>query len=140
MSQERIEKFVANEGLSHQQILEKDMDLYFSDSFIKNQPEKIKEFKEISLRYYQPPEAFLRQFNACLNHDTIDRLCRFSSPTLIISGDDDYLVPTQNSMILKELLPHAELELYEGCRHCFFIEVPDRFNASVASFLQSIDG
>jgi pimeloyl-ACP methyl ester carboxylesterase len=140
MSQERIEKFVANEGLSPQQILEKDMDLYFSDSFIKNQPEKIKEFTEISHRYYQPPEAFLRQFNACLNHDTVNRLSRISSPTLIIGGDDDYLVPTQNSMILKELMPHAKLELYEGCRHCFFIEVPDRFNASVVTFLRSIDG
>ena len=46
----------------------------------------------------------------------------------------------ENSLILKELLPHAYLELYKGCRHCFFIEEPSRFNASVISFLQSIDG
>jgi len=34
------------------------MDIYFSDDFIANQPDKVKEFIEISLRHYQPPTLF----------------------------------------------------------------------------------
>ncbi len=139
MSPERIKKFTANEGLTPEQILQKDMDIYFSDKFIMDHPMKIKEFIEISLRYYQPPDAFQRQFAACLEHHTINRLNRIQVPTLIMSGDDDPLVPPENSRILKELIPHAELKFFRGCRHCFFIEEAETFNQEVVSFLKSFN-
>lgn len=138
MSPERLKKFTANEGLLPEQILRKDMDIYFSDEYIKNHLEKIEEFIEISLRYYQPPDAFGRQFAACLKHDTVKRLSRIAVPTLIMSGDDDPLVPPENSRILKELIPHAELYFYPGCRHCFFIEKGEEFNQKVITFLKSL--
>jgi pimeloyl-ACP methyl ester carboxylesterase len=138
MSPERLKKFTANEGLTPQQILIKDMDIYFSDKFVTKHPEKIMEFVEISLRYYQPPDAFMRQFAACLKHDTLKRLQRITVPTLILAGDDDPLVPPENSEILKELIPHAELILFPSKRHCFFIEEAEQFNQKVISFLKSI--
>jgi pimeloyl-ACP methyl ester carboxylesterase len=137
MNPERLKKFTANEGLSPEQILRKDMDIYYSDRFVQGSPDKIKEFVEISLRYYQPPDAFLRQFDACLNHDTGSRLYQVIVPTLILSGDDDPLVPSENSKILKELIPQAELIFFPGKRHCFFIEEAERFNQKVISFLES---
>ncbi len=135
MSPERLKNFTANEGLIPEQILRKDLDIYFSDHFIRENSEKIKEFVSISLRYYQPPDAFLRQFAACLNHDTVNRLNRVTVPTLITSGDDDPLVPPENSRILKELIPHAELIFFPGKRHCFFIEEAERFNQKAIDFL-----
>ncbi len=138
MSEERIERFKANEGLTPEQILRKDMDLYFSERFIRQHPERIEEFVNISLRYYQPADAFFRQFNACLKHDTVDRASEISSPTLIMTGDDDLLVPSENSLILKQLIPKADLELFAGCRHCFFMEECAAFNSSVVRFLQSV--
>ena len=138
MSEERMEKFKANEGLTPEQILRKDMDLYFSERFIREHPERIEEFVNISLRYYQPADAFFRQFNACLKHDTVDRVSEISSPTLIMTGDDDLLVPSENSLILKELIPKADLELFAGCRHCFFMEEYATLNRSVVRFLQSV--
>ncbi len=138
MSEERMEKFAANKGLTPEQILRKDMDLYFSDRFVREHPERIEEFVNISFRYYQPADAFFRQLNACLNHDTADRVSKVSSPTLIMTGDDDHLVPSENSRILKELMPEADLELFPGCRHCFFMEESERFNRSVVAFLRTI--
>ncbi|MBM4278617.1 MAG: alpha/beta fold hydrolase [Deltaproteobacteria bacterium] len=139
MTPERLTKFTANEGLSPEQILKKDMDIYFSDKFVQENPEKIKEFIEISLRYYQPPDAFMRQFNACLNHDTVNRLNQVTVSTLIASGDDDPLVPPENSRILKELIPHAELVFFPGKRHCFFLETAERFNQVVVDFFKSVE-
>lgn len=138
MSAERLQKFTANEGLSPEEILKKDMHIYFSDEFIRKHPQRIKEFIEISLRYYQPPDAFQRQFAACLKHDTGGHLQNITAPTLILSGDDDPLVPPENSRILKELIPHAELIYLKGQRHCFFIEEAENFNQAVISFLNSI--
>jgi pimeloyl-ACP methyl ester carboxylesterase len=136
MSPERMKKFTGNEGLTPEEILRKDMDIYFSDRFIEDHPDKIKEFIKISLRYYQPAHAFERQFAACLKHDTVDRLRPMSAPTLIMAGDDDPLVPSENSRILKELMPGSKLCLYPGCRHGFFIEEADGFNKEVTSFFK----
>ncbi len=137
MSPERLKKFTANEGLGPEEILRKDMDIYFSDDYIKGRTKDIEDFIEISLRYYQPPDAFERQFAACLKHDSLNRLGRISMPTLLLSGDDDPLVPPDNSRILKELIPHAELVLYPGKRHAFFIEEADQFNKMTVEYLES---
>jgi len=139
MSKERMEKFTANEGLSPEGILQKDMDIYFSNGFIRSNPDKVQEFINLSLQHYQPADAFLRQFAACLKHDTADRLDRIRVPVLIMAGDDDPLVPSVNSTILKELLPTASLCFFNGCRHCFFIEEADRFNRKVIQFFKSVD-
>lgn len=136
MTAQRMNKFVANQGLSPDEILRKDMDIYFSDEFVRKNPEKVEEFIAISLRYYQPPFAFLKQFDACTKHDSVDRLDRISVPVLILSGDDDPLVPSGNSRILKQHIPHAELHFFPGSRHAFFIENAEEFNRRVIEFLQ----
>ena len=136
MSPERMEKFTANKGLSPEQILRKDMDIYFSDDFVAQHSEKIEEFVEISMRYYQPADAFFRQFDACQRHDTGDRLKQLAIPMLIMTGDDDPLVPPQNSQVLRDLIAGADLSVFAGGRHCFFIEQADRFNKEAVDFLK----
>jgi len=137
MSPERLEKFTANAGLKPEEILRKDMEIYFSDQYVKQHPEKIEEFIEISLRHYQPADAFERQFDACLRHDTVARLNRLAVPTLIMTGDDDPLVPPENSHILKELIPAAELFVFPGGRHCMIIEKADQFNQKAIEFFKA---
>jgi len=140
MSPQRVQKFMANDGLTPAEILRKDMDIYFSDSFIARHPDRVEEFIEISLRYYQPADAFLRQFAACQKHDTADRVGRLRHPVLLLTGDDDYLVPHQNTLILKELLPGAALHIFPGLRHAFFIEAAAAFNRKVIEFINDQEG
>ena len=137
MSGERLKKFMANKGLSPEEILRKDMDIYFSDGFIQDHPAEVEEFIEISLRHYQPADAFFRQFTACQRHDTADRLSRVKVPVSIAVGDDDPLVPSVNSTILKEIIPGAELFFFPGCRHCFFIEAAETFNRKAIQFFNA---
>ena len=124
MSPERLDKFTANKGLNPEEILRKDMDIYFSDDYISQQTEMIEEFVGISMRYYQPVDAFFRQFDACLRHDTGDRLHRISVPSLVMTGDDDPLVPPQNSDILKSLIPGAELSVLMAAVTAFSLKRP----------------
>ena len=140
MSGERVKKFTANEGLTPAEILRKDMDIYFSDGFIQDNPDKVRELIEISLRHYQPADAFFRQFAACLHHDTADRLGSIKVPVLVAAGDDDPLVPSVNSTILKELIPNAELCFFPQRRHCFFIEDAEAFNRRAIQFFSAVEG
>jgi pimeloyl-ACP methyl ester carboxylesterase len=139
MSPDLAKKFVSIQGLSPEEILQKNMDIFFSDHFINNNLEEIKIFSELSMRWYQPAEAFVQQFNACQKHDTVSRLHSIRVPTLIMSGDDDPLIPPENSKILKDLIPHAEFCLFPRLRHCFFIEDSNNFNQKVLNFLNSIE-
>jgi pimeloyl-ACP methyl ester carboxylesterase len=136
MSAERMERFTANKGLTPEQILRKDMDIFFSDAFVRDNPGFIDEFAEISMRHYQPAHAFFRQWDACQAHDTSERLGRIGATTLLMTGDDDPLVPPENSHILKELIPNASLVTFPGFRHCFFIEAADEFNRQAIDFFR----
>jgi pimeloyl-ACP methyl ester carboxylesterase len=133
MSEDRMAKFTAIDNLPPEQILQKDMDIFFSDGYIAGNKKAIAEFSEISMRYYQPADAFERQFAACLQHDTVARLDRIYQPALIMTGDDDPLVPPENSFILKKLLPEARLSVFPKGRHCFFMEFAGRFNQEAIS-------
>ena len=138
MSAERAEKFSDIEGLTPEEILQKNMDIYFSDEFIRKRPDEVRIFSELSMRWYQPAEAFIQQFNACQRHDTVSRIHLIKAPAVILTGDDDPLIPPQNSIILKKLMPHSYLKLFKGLRHCFFIEDCKQFNQTVLDFLQSL--
>jgi pimeloyl-ACP methyl ester carboxylesterase len=134
MKPERIAKFIANEGLTHEQILRKDMDIYFSDELIARDEKTIEEFIQVSLKHYQPADAFKRQFDACMKHDTLNRVGAVRVPVMILTGDDDPLVPPGNSDILRELLPHAAFHVFPKGRHCFFIEFADEVNKLALDF------
>ena len=137
MSPARLEKFQANAGLKPEEILRKNMDIYFSDNFVEQNPDLVEEFIDISLRHCQPADAFERQFDACLRHDTVERLHRIAVPTLIMTGEDDPLVPPENSYVLQDLIPHADLFVFPGGRHCVLIEKADQFNQKVIDFFKA---
>ncbi|RJX35387.1 MAG: alpha/beta fold hydrolase [Desulfarculus sp.] len=140
MDPARQKEFEDVAGLSPEQVLQKNLDIYFAPGFIAAHPDQIARFMTVSLRHAQPPEAFLRQYQACLRHDTTDRAGRIKAPVLIMTGDDDPLVPPGNSYILKELLPRAQLKVFPGGRHSFLIQMPQPFNQAVLEFLGAAPG
>ena len=135
MDPERQKEFEDVVGLTPQQVLEKNSDIYFSPDFIETHPDEVAEFIRVSLRHPQPDDAFLRQYDACLRHDVTDRASLIKVPALIMTGDDDPLVPPANSTILQGYLPQADLIVFQKRRHCFFIEVAEEFNQVVIDFL-----
>jgi len=57
---------------------------------------------------------------------------------LVLAGNEDVLVPPENSKILAERIPNARLQVIEGGGHRFLIEKPDVFNNAVLDFLQTL--
>jgi 3-oxoadipate enol-lactonase len=64
----------------------------------------------------------LLQAWAAATHDATPRLARIQTPTLVVHGDRDMLVPLVNARALAELIPHAELAVVEGAGHFYFVE------------------
>lgn len=68
----------------------------------------------------------------------IEQLEEFSLPILIITGDDDRIVPTADSVRLAGEIPGAELVVVPNCGHVPQEECPEAFLAAVDAFLLSL--
>lgn len=62
----------------------------------------------------------------------------FTLPILVITGDDDRLVPTADSIRLAGELSRAELEVIENAGHLPQEEQPQAFMVAVTSFINSL--
>jgi 3-oxoadipate enol-lactonase len=79
--------------------------------------------------------GFLRQGEAILGHDTLDRLTAIRCPTLVSVAEDDILVPPRFSRRLAARIPGAVLEVVPGAGHAYFWECPEAFNRLCLDFL-----
>lgn len=65
-----------------------------------------------------------------------DKLPDVTVPTLVLSGDEDKVVPPANVDLLIDKLPNAEKAILEQAGHFFPFEVPETAVAVVTEFLQ----
>jgi pimeloyl-ACP methyl ester carboxylesterase len=66
------------------------------------------------------------------------RIGEIGVPTIVITGDDDRIVPTEQSVRLAAELPHAELVVIPECGHIPHEEQPSAFLEATLGFLQRI--
>jgi pimeloyl-ACP methyl ester carboxylesterase len=62
-------------------------------------------------------------------------LANLTMPVLIITGDDDRIVPTAQSIQVSREIPKAELGVLKDCGHVPQEECPDQFMTSIRAFL-----
>jgi pimeloyl-ACP methyl ester carboxylesterase len=81
-------------------------------------------------------EAFWQFTAAATNADNVvEQIPMTTIPTLVITGDDDRIVPTEDSVRLASELPNAELAIMEACGHVPQDECPDQFIEAVDTWL-----
>lgn len=98
-------------------------------------PNHVMPGQERSMMLASTRELNLTQFEAALSFNAESRVEGIRSPTLVVSGDADAIVPVQNSRNLAAKIPGAKLRIIEGGSHTFFIERAEEFNRIVAEFL-----
>ena len=69
------------------------------------------------------------------NHAALQRLTAIASPTLVIQGDDDLMIPTQLSHLMAGLIPDAQIRIYPDAAHGFLFQHPAAVAADVGAFL-----
>jgi 3-oxoadipate enol-lactonase len=80
-------------------------------------------------------ELFVRQCEACLAHDTSDRLGDIHQPTLILCGRQDQLTPPRLHHSLADGIPKSRLVVIDFGAHLVMAESAVRFNQVVLQFL-----
>lgn len=66
---------------------------------------------------------------------TEDEVRAIATPTLLVHGREDKVVPVQVSITMMGLLPNADLHVFSACGHWTQIERADEFSALVAAYL-----
>src|SRR5262249_20106468 len=108
----------------------------FCDDTIMNRRDVITAFAETRGRFPIPQRSLALQTAALRGHDSADRLHQIQTPTLVITGLEDRLIPPENSRLLAEKIPGAILKKLPG-GHVFMFEHPDAFNSAVIDFARS---
>lgn len=111
----------------------------FGESFIKRSQEVISAMKEISVNN-NPPKPIISLAKGCLTHNVNARIREIKSPTLIIVGEEDILIPLKYSKILNEKIEGSRLVVIKDCGHVPPLEKPEEFNNIVVDFLKDYDG
>lgn len=70
--------------------------------------------------------------------DLSGRLGELAVPTLVLSGDDDRIVPPELSRRLAQEIPGARLSVLPACGHAPQEECPEAFLAAVLPFLEAL--
>jgi pimeloyl-ACP methyl ester carboxylesterase len=85
------------------------------------------------------PQLFARQCEACLGHDSADRLHEIRQPTLVLCGRQDALTPPRFHRELADEIPAAQLVTIAYGGHLVMAEAARVFNHAVLQFLADPD-
>ncbi|MFJ2364006.1 alpha/beta fold hydrolase [Pseudomonas sp. NPDC087697] len=85
------------------------------------------------------PSAFRRQLKAITSwgKQAPQNLGRLRTPTLIVNGDNDIMVPSVNSIALANRIPNAQLVIYEDAGHGSIFQHYADFVAKALAFLDA---
>jgi pimeloyl-ACP methyl ester carboxylesterase len=72
---------------------------------------------------------------ASAESDLAEQVPEVRQPVLVITGDDDRIVPTEQSRQLAANLPNAQLSVIPACGHLPHEETPDAFMQAVEVFI-----
>lgn len=82
-------------------------------------------------------EVFLGLFEELMNYDGEAVLEKISVPTLIVSGEKDFVTPLRFQYHFKEKIKHSEFVLVPYGSHCTQLDFPDYVNLKIDRFLES---
>lgn len=108
----------------------------WSQEFIDNNPDVVKEYIALCAAYPVDPAGYTRQKQAADDHDTYERVPEIKAPTMVITGEADRLIPAENSRLLASRIPDAELVILNKAGHGFYSEARDETCGIIMDFIK----
>jgi pimeloyl-ACP methyl ester carboxylesterase len=105
----------------------------FCDETIADHRDVIAAYAAARSRFAIPPDSLARQAEAIRKHDTASRLAQIQTPTLVMTGNSDRLIPPENSRLIASRIRGSILKELPG-GHLFMTEYPEVFNHTVIEF------
>lgn len=85
--------------------------------------------------WFPKSEAYVAQLQGILAWECFSRLSRIASPTLVIHGEHDRLVPPGNGQLIAENIRGAELVMLPHASHIFTTDQPEVAQTAILKFL-----
>ncbi len=80
-------------------------------------------------------EVLFGDFLACDRFNLIQEVEKIVSPTLILCGEDDQLIPVKFSQFLASRISASQLEILPGAGHMVMMESSQAFNEKIREFM-----
>jgi pimeloyl-ACP methyl ester carboxylesterase len=90
-----------------------------------------------SLQVRNAQSKAIAQWADRVHNQSYERLHKIKQPVLVTNGVDDIMVPTENSYILAQQLPNAQLIIYPDSGHGHLFQYPKLFAEHVKLFLDA---
>lgn len=103
----------------------------------RTEPDRVREFMHADSRVGSP-QGYLYQLAAGAGWTSLPFLPLIRQPTLIVSGDDDPLIPLANARLLHALIPRSRLHVYSG-GHLGLVTEAAELTPVVSRFLGGLD-
>ena len=110
--------------------------LMFTEDFIKKNSKYVEGKLKDMTKTITTAGNFTNQIQASVMFDTGNRLNQISTPTLILHGKKDILIPPENGEILANLISGAELIYFDERSHWIFVPEFDLISESIIKFLK----
>lgn len=102
-----------------------------------HRPELVNQAKEIMLG--TTPEGMIGALKGMKSRpDSTPTLSKIETPTLVVHGAEDQIIPLQEARGMAEAITGARLEIISNAGHLLNLEQPERFNLVVSEFLESV--
>src|SRR4029077_9580528 len=84
--------------------------------------EKIEEDISLRRRWLPSPEGYMAQLLAIRGWEGYSRIAQITTPTLVIHGKSDALIPPANGELIAARIPGAKLVLLDHASHLFLTD------------------
>lgn len=129
------------ETLSMEQALEMRYSVAYSPQFLRENRPLLKQIQEWNEQNPQPVFARMHQAAASIGSafNLEEEVKQISTPTLILQGAKDLMIPPRNAEMLTKNISTSKLVLLEGGPHLSIFEQYDKVNNVILAFLGEVD-
>jgi len=122
--------------LSPEKIAKNMLSIFYTTEFLTNHPKIVEIAIKNMTKVQTSNKSYNRQLKAIGDFDVCDRLKTIRTPTCVMHGRKDRLVPFQNGEIITTLIPNTQFIVFENSAHVPFVEERDKFLKSLITFLE----
>jgi len=125
------------DGKTDEEIIREGWPFLYTRDYIDRHREALEAGIPALIEFMMPAFAYRRQLEATFTFNTYARLDQIHTPTLVITGADDNLLPAANSQVIAERIPGARHRLIANSGHLFFNEATDEFLSVFVPFART---
>ncbi len=111
---------------------------FITPEFFDKHPDKVRAQIDAIVANAPSRESLIEQYQADIEHRTLERLPQISVPTLVTVGSSDIAVPPMYGREVAQAIPGAEFHIAEVGSHLYNSENPEEFNRVTLDFLRRV--